>query len=99
MDLHTGSHQIPIDQKSRHVTSFSTGNGFYQWKVLPFGLDIAPSSFSRMMAIAFSGLKPEQAFIYMDDLVLIGFSVNQYIDNLERVFETCRKFNLKVESG
>lgn len=96
MDLHSGFHQIPIEKDSRHVTSFSTENGFYQWKVLPFGINIAPASFSRMMTIAFSGLPPDQAFIYMDDLIVIGFSENQHINNLENVFKVCRKTNLKL---
>lgn len=68
----------------------------YQWKVLPFGLSIAPSSFSRMMALAFANLSPEHCFSYMDDLIVIGFSETNHISNLKRVFETCRKYNLKV---
>lgn len=96
MDLQSGYHQIPIESKSRHVTAFSTGTGFYQWKVLPFGLSVAPSSFTRMMTIAFSGLKPEQAFIYMDDLIVIGFTKKQHILNLKSVFDTCRRCNLKL---
>lgn len=46
------------------------------------------------MSIAFSGLNPDQAFIYMDDIIVIGFSDNHHIQNLKKVFETCRKFNL-----
>lgn len=48
------------------------------------------------MAIAFSGLPPEQAFIYMDDLIVIGFTENQHLNNLKNVFEVCRKYNLKI---
>lgn len=96
MDLHAGYHQINLDPISRPLTSFSTDNGFYQFKVLPFGISIAPASFTRMMTIAFAGLSPEQAFIYMDDLIVIGFSEKQHLLNLRKVFETCRKFNLKI---
>lgn len=96
MDLQAGYHQIPLDKESRPLTAFCTDRGFYQWKVLPFGLNIAPASFTRMMTIAFSGLSPEQSFIYMDDLIVIGYSENHHIDNLKQVFETCRKHNLKL---
>lgn len=96
MDLHSGFHQIPLEKNSRPATAFSTDSGFYQWKVLPFGLSIAPSSFSRMMSLAFAGLKPEQAFIYMDDLIVIGFSEKNHIQNLESVFKICEKYNLKL---
>lgn len=96
MDLQSGFHQIPLDKKSRPTTAFSTENGFYQWKVLPFGLSVAPSSFSRMMALTFSGLGPNRAFIYMDDIIVVGFSEKTHLDNLKAVFETCDKFNLKL---
>lgn len=55
MDLHSGYHQIRLDDKSKPLTSFSTDGGFYQFKVLPFGISIAPASFTRMMTIAFAG--------------------------------------------
>lgn len=96
MDLHSGYHQIPLEPKSRPLTAFTTDTGYYQFKVLPFGISIAPAAFTRMMTIAFAGLSPEQAFIYMDDLIVIGFSEDQHLLNLKRVFETCRKFNLKL---
>lgn len=96
MDLHSGFHQIPLSKESRPVTAFSTESGFYQWKVLPFGINIAPASFSRMMTIAFSGLGPKKAFIYMDDLIVIGMSENNHLNNLKSVFEMCRENNLKL---
>lgn len=96
LDLYSGFHQIPIEKESRPITAFSTNNGAFQWKVLPFGLNVAPNSFMRMMNIAFSGLQPHQAFIYMDDIIVIGCSKNHHIKNLVSVFETCRKYNLKL---
>lgn len=96
MDLNSGFHQISLAPESRPTTAFSTDTGFYQWKVVPFGINIAPSSFSRMMTIAFSGLAPNQAFIYMNDLIAIGISDNQHLNNLRSVFEMCRKNNLKL---
>ncbi|XP_067622234.1 retrovirus-related Pol polyprotein from transposon 412 isoform X2 [Eurosta solidaginis] len=96
LDLFSGFHQIPLHPKSRDVTSFSTDRGAFRWKVLPFGLNIAPNSFSRMMSIAFSGISPNQAFMYIDDVIVIGCSETHHLKNLEKVFETCRKFNLKL---
>lgn len=78
------------------MTAFSTDKGAFQWKVLPFGINVAPNSFSRMMTLAFSGLPPENAFIYMDDIIVIGCSVKHHLQNLENVFAVCRKYNLKI---
>jgi len=92
----SGFHQIELKENSRKLTSFSTSNGSYQFTRLPYGLKIAPNSFQRMMTIAFSGLNPSQAFLYMDDLIVIGCSENHMIKNLTNVFDLCRKHNPKL---
>lgn len=96
IDLHSGFHQIPLEHESRPLTAFSTDFGMFQWTVLPFGINVAPSSFTRMMTLAFSGLEPNQAFIYMDDIIIIGFSEQNHLKNIHDIFETCRKFNLRI---
>ena len=96
LDLYSGFHQIPLEKSSRKLTSFSTQRGSFQWKVLPFGLNVAPNSFARMMNIAFSGLEPQQAFLYMDDIIVIGCSLKHHRNNLESIFNICRRYNLKL---
>jgi len=96
LDLMSGFHQIELEENSRNITSFSTSNGSYRFTRLPFGLKIAPNSFQRMMTISFSGLEPSQAFLYMDDLMVIGCSEKHMIKNLTDVFNICRKYNLKL---
>lgn len=96
LDLLSGFHQIELDEESRDVTSFSTDQGSFRFRSLPFGLKVAPNSFQRMMSLAFAGLSPEKCFIYMDDLVVIASSERQMLNNLKDVFLTCRKFNLKL---
>lgn len=96
LDLFSGFHQIPLHEDSRDLTSFSTDQGAFRWKVLPFGLNVAPNSFSRMMSIAFSGLEPNRAFLYIDDIIVIGCSKQHHLKNLTNVFDILRKFNLKL---
>lgn len=96
IDLFSGFHQIKLEENSREYTAFSTENGTFQWKVLPFGLNVAPNSFCRMMHLAFAGLPPEQAFLYMDDVIVIGTSENNHLNNLRNVFQICRSRNLKL---
>lgn len=96
IDLASGFHQIPLEENSRNITSFSTDFGTYRFTRLPFGLSTSPNSFSRMMSLAFAGVTPEKAFLYMDDLIVIGCSENHHLQNLEKVFEACRKYNLKL---
>lgn len=96
LDLYSGFHQVPLDENSRDITSFSTPSGSFRWKVLPFGLNVSPNSFSRMMALAFAGASTIKCFLYMDDIIVIGCSERHHLNNLKAVFEICRKFNLKL---
>lgn len=96
LDLMSGFHQIPLEQDSRRFTAFSTNSGHYQFTRLPFGLNVSPNSFQRMMAIAMAGLTPERAFIYIDDIVVIGCSLRHHLENLEKIFERLRHYNLKL---
>lgn len=48
------------------------------------------------MSIAFAGITPEQAFLYLDDVIVIGHSPEHHLKNLRKVFEIMRKFNLKI---
>lgn len=96
LDLYSGFHQIKLDKNSRECTAFSTDKGIYQWCVLPFGLNISPNAFCRMMQIAFSGLGPDKCFIYMDDIIVIGRTEAEHMQNLREVFEVCRQRQLKL---
>jgi len=96
LDLMSGFHQIELEEASRNITSFSTSNGSYRFTRLPYGLKTAPNSFQRMMTIAFSGIEPSQAFLYMDDLIVIGCSEKRMIKNLTNVFNLFGKHNLKL---
>lgn len=99
IDLYNGFHQVPLAEESRDITAFSADHGSYQWKVLPFGLSVSPNSFTRMMTLAFSGLPSDQAFIYMDDIIVIGKSIKNHVEHLTNTFQVCRQRNLKLNPG
>lgn len=96
LDLMSGFHQIELDNKSKRYTAFSSPDGHYEFNRLPFGLNISPNSFQRMMTIALSGLPPECAFLYIDDIIVMGCSVSHHLKNLECVFTKLREHNLKL---
>ena len=93
----SGFHQIEIEKNSREYTAFSLPeHGYFQFKRLPFGLNIIPNSFQRMMFIALSGLSPECAFLYIDDVIVVGCSVKHQLRILREVVQRFRERNLKL---
>jgi len=91
----SGFRQIELEENSRNNVFFNQP-WLLTLHAFPYGLKIAPSPFQRMMTTAFSGIEPSQAFLYMDDLIVIGCSEKHMIQNPTNVFDLCRKNNLKL---
>lgn len=96
LDMQSGFHQIPLKESSRKYTAFSTPTGHYQFKRLPFGINICPTSFQRMVNLAMSGLTPDICFLYLDDIIIVGRSEKNHLFNLRKVFEKLKEKNLKL---
>lgn len=97
LDLFSGYWQVPIRESDRNKTAFSTPDGLYEFNVMPFGLCNAPSTFSRLMSIVLEGLIGKTCLVYLDDVVVIGRTFNEHLDNLKKVFEAFRRTNLKLK--
>lgn len=96
LDLSQGYYQLELDPNSRQYTAFTTNRGQYQMKRLPMGLKTSPSSFSRLMTVAMSGLNYERCLVYLDDLIVFGRNLQDHNKNLISIFQRLRKVNLKL---
>lgn len=96
LDLSQGYYQCKLRKKDRSITAFTTPTGQYQMTRLPMGLKISPSTFSRMMTVAMSGLNAEQCLVYLDDIVVFGKNMQEHNKHLMNVFERLRQVNLKL---
>jgi hypothetical protein len=97
LDCASGYLQVPIAEGDRHKTAFSTANGHYEFKRMPFGLKSAPSTFQRMMNNVLSELIGDRCLVYMDDILIIGETLKEHNTKLRAVFQKLREFNLKIE--
>ena len=97
LDLQSGYWQIELDQKSKPYTAFCTKTGLYQWRVLPFGLTNAPSTFERIMERCFSGLSWKILLLYLDDVIVFAQTFKDALARLELVFNRLRQAGLKLK--
>ena len=96
LDLKSGYWQVEMEAKDKEKTAFTTGNGLWQFKVMPFGLCNAPATFERLMDRVLAGLPPETAMVYIDDILVSGQTFQEQLDNLEQVFQCLRNAKLKL---
>lgn len=96
LDMYQGYFQTNLVPSSRKYTAFTTSTNQYQMTRLPMGLKTSPSSFSRMVTIAMSGLNYEQCLVYQDDLICFGRNLPQHNQNLINILCRLRKVNLKL---
>ena len=88
LDMTSGYHQTALATDSRPYTAFITAHGMYQWKRTPMGISGAGSYFQRVLASeVFNGLVNIIMMLYIDDVCVIGRDEDDYMKNLETVFQ------------
>ncbi|KAL7725251.1 hypothetical protein ACLKA6_015888 [Drosophila palustris] len=90
-----------MDQASRPLTAFTVpGRGLFQWKVMPFGLHSAPATFQRALdRVIGPEMLPLHAFAYLDDIIVIGKTLEEHKNNVKEVFRRLRTANLRINVG
>jgi len=85
LELRSGYWQVEIDPGDHEKTAFSTQNGLFQFRVMPFGLCNAPSTFQRLMELVLAGLSWEVCLAYLDDVVIFGRTWEEHPERLRIV--------------
>ena len=70
LDAFQGYHQIPLALDDQEKTAFVTPIGNYHYKVMPFGLKIARSTYQRMMTRMFELQLGKSTEVYINDMVV-----------------------------
>lgn len=97
LDLASGFHQVKMKPESIPKTAFSSDNGKWEFKKMPFGLKNAPSTFQRLMDNCLRGIQNEICAVYMDDIIVFSSSLQEHIGRLRTIFDRLRQANLKVQ--
>ena len=94
LDAFQGYHKIPLAAEDQEKTAFVTPVGNYHYKVMPFGLKNAGSTYQRMMTRMFEQQMGKSVKVYIDDMVVKSKLVPDHIEDLGNVFQILRKYKL-----
>jgi hypothetical protein len=97
LDCASGYLQVPITGEDRHKTAFSTADGHFEYVRMPFGLKSAPSTSQRMMNSILSELIGNRCLVYVDDILILGETLDEHNSKLREVFQKLREFNITIE--
>ena len=96
LDLRSGYWQVEVDPADQEKTAFSTPYGLFQFRVMPFGLCNAPSTFQRLMELVLAGLRWEICLAYLDDVVVFGRTWEEHLERLRLVLTRLQGAHLKL---
>ncbi|GFW26815.1 retrovirus-related Pol polyprotein from transposon 297 [Trichonephila clavipes] len=95
LDLTKGYWQIPMKDEAKPLTAFLTHSGHYQWKVMPFGMKNAGSTFQKSMDNALL-LNQKYCRSYIDDVAIYSTTWDEHLDHIAQVFMSLQEVGLKV---
>ena len=99
LDAFQGYHQIPLALEDQEKTTFVTPVGNYHYKVMPFSLKNAGSTYQRMMTKMFEPQLGKSIEVYIDDMVVKSKVVSEHVGNLANIFEILRKHKLRLNAS
>ena len=97
LDLASGFWQVRMHPDSQEKTAFTTHTGLYEFTVMPFGLCNSPATFQRLMEGVLAGLTPDTCLVYIDDVLVVGRTFEEHLENLRKVLERLRVAGLRLK--
>lgn len=97
LDLASGFYQVEMDPQDISKTAFNVEHGHFEFLRMPMGLKNSPSTFQRVMDNVLRGLQNEICLVYLDDIIVFSTSLQEHINNLEKVFQRLRESNFKIQ--
>lgn len=79
-------------------TAFRTHKGYFEFRVMPFGLCNAPSSFQATMNNIFGPYLRKFIIVFFDDILIHSRTFQEHLSHLEQAFQIllAGKFFLKL---
>ena len=99
LDAFQGYHQIPLALEDQEKTAFVTPTGNYHYKVMPFGLKNAGSTYQRMMTRIFEPQLGKNIEIYVDDMVVKSKVLFEHLEDLGGTFNVLRRHKLRLNAS
>ena len=94
-----GYHQIALAADDQEKTAFLTPIGNYHYKVMPFSLKKAGSTYQRMMTRMFESQLRKSIEAYIDDMVVKSKVASKHVRDLRDIFGILKRHKLRLNAS
>jgi len=95
MDAYSSYNQIPMYVPDQDRTSFIMDRGLYCYKVMPFGLKNAGTTYQRLVNKMFAKQSGHTMEVYVDDMLVKSKKATDHIAHLDKMFHVLHKYGMK----
>jgi hypothetical protein len=99
LDMHSGYHQVRMQQGGEYKTAFKTHQGHYQFKVMPFVLTNAPATFQCIMNEVLAPFLRKFVMVFLDDILVYSHTWETHMAHLRQVLLKLREHKLYMKSS
>ena len=96
MDAYSGYNQIPMHVPDQEHTSFIIDRGLYCYKVMPFGLKNAATTYHRLVNMMFKEHINKRMEVYVDDMLVKSTIASDHVTHLVNMFNILRMYRMKL---
>ncbi|KAH3760321.1 Transposon Ty3-G Gag-Pol polyprotein [Pelomyxa schiedti] len=96
LDLMAGFWQVPVAKEDVHKTGFVSPRGQFLFNVVQFGMQNASQTFQRLMERCLAGLLGKVCAVYIDNIIVMGHTFEEHLQNLRAVYTRLRGAKLRV---
>jgi len=97
LDAFSGYNQIKMHLRDKGKTTFMTKTCSYCYKVMPFGLKNAGSTYQRLMDKVLAPMLGKNVQAYVDDMVVTSRDRRRHTTDLEKLFATISQISPQAE--
>ncbi|KAM2611831.1 hypothetical protein TB2_031882 [Malus domestica] len=96
MDAYLGYNQILMNPPDQEHTALTTDRGLYCYKVMPFGLKNARTTYQRLVNSMFVEQIGKSMEVYIDDMLVKSKHADQHITNLSETFTNLKRYRMRL---
>ncbi|KAJ9546290.1 hypothetical protein OSB04_018833 [Centaurea solstitialis] len=96
MDAYSRYNQILMHTDDQEKTAFMTDKGIYCYKVMPFGLKNAGSTYQRLVNMMFKKHLGRTMEVYIDDMLVKSERSIDHVAHLKQSFDILRQYKMKL---